>query len=176
MRTTPKNQLSAFTIIELMIAIMIGMAVGAMVISLFNQQLAFLKIYHTQDFLAREAPIVSMHVSKIIGKANGFRLHDNLNDALSGTNPRIAPSPVVVLNFDQPDGSKRAAILAFEKKENKPALYYYIVPIQGAISSPDWFITNQAKKIEFSLTQGVLRMTLEGASGESITYSGSMQQ
>ena len=35
---------------------LMGMATGAMVLALFNQQLAFLKIYRSQNFLTDEAP------------------------------------------------------------------------------------------------------------------------
>jgi hypothetical protein len=165
-----------FTLLELSIAIMMGMATGSMVIALFNQQLAFLKIYQTQDFLSQEAPMVSMYVSRIVGKADRFRLHDSVNDATGGINPRLGPSPVVVLNFRQPDGVARAAMLSFEDRGTGPGLYYYVVPDDEPLGSPEWAITQKASNVAFTIEQGVLRMTLTGPSGERITYSGSMQQ
>jgi hypothetical protein len=98
-----------FTLLELTIVMMMGMATGAMVLALFNQQLAFLRIYKTQNFLTEEAPVVSVYVSRLIGKADRFRLHDSVADALAGHNPRLTDSPVVVLNFRQPDGTMRAS-------------------------------------------------------------------
>ena len=79
-----------------------------MVLALFNQQLAFLKIYRAQNFLTEEAPLISMYVSRLVGKADRFRLHDTVADALAGANPRLTASPVVVMNFRQPDGTMRA--------------------------------------------------------------------
>ena len=64
---------------------MMGMATGAMVLALFNQQLAFLKIFKAQNFLTDEAPIISMYVSRLVGKADRFRLHDSVADALAGS-------------------------------------------------------------------------------------------
>ena len=176
MKTSLHTARRGFTLIELSIAMMLGIAIGGMVIALFNQQLAFLRLYRTQGFLTEEAPLISMHVSRIVGKADRFRLHDSINDALSGTNPRLTSSPVVVLNFRQPDGTMRASILSFEDRGTGPALYYYVVPVSGVLGDPQWYVTNKPANVVFTLEQGVLRMTLTGPEGEQITYSGTMQQ
>ncbi len=165
-----------FTLIELSIAILMGMATGTMVIALFNQQLAFLNLYKKQSFLTEEAPIISMYVSRLVGKADRFRLHDSVADALSGVRPRLTASPVVVLNFKQPDGTMRATILSFEDRGSGPALYYYVVPVSGVLGAPQWAVTKSPSNVVFAMEQGVLRMALTGPSGEQITYSGTMQQ
>lgn len=165
-----------FTLIELSIAIMIGMATGAMVLSLFNNQMAFLKIYQTQNFLTEESPIISMYVGRLVGRADRFRLHDNVADALAGVRIRTTASPVVVLNFRQPDGTMRATILSFENRGSGLALYYYVVPVSGVLGEPQWAVTKKPTDVSFSMDQGVLRMALTGPAGEKITYSGTMQQ
>lgn len=165
-----------FTLIELTLAIMLGMAISGMSLALFNQQLAFLKIYKAQSFLTEEAPLVSLHVSKLVGKAERFRLHASVADALAGTNPQSAASPVLVLNFRQPDGVVRAAILSFENRGSGLALYYYVVPLSGVLGSPQWYITKKPKNISFWVDQGILRMSLSGPNSELITYSGAMTQ
>lgn len=164
------------TLIELSIAMSIGMLMGSMLLALFNQQLAFLRIFKAQNFLTDEAPIVSMYVSKLVGRSDRFRLHDSVADALSGTNPRLTASPVVVLNFRQPDGSAKAAILSFEDQGTGPALYYYVVPSAGLLGAPQWAVTKAPAAVTFAMAEGVLRMTLTGPNGEQITYSGTMQQ
>jgi prepilin-type N-terminal cleavage/methylation domain-containing protein len=165
-----------FTLVELSIAIMIGFVTSSMVLALFNQQLAFLKIYQTQAFLTEEAPVISVYVSRLIGKADRFRLHDNVADALAGVRVRTTASPVVVLNFRQPDGTLRATILSFENRGAGLALYYYVVPVSGVLGEPQWAVTKKPSNVQFSLVQGVLRMALTGPAGEQITYSGTMQQ
>lgn len=165
-----------FTLLELTIVIMVGMTTGAMLLALFNQQLAFLNIYRSQNFLTEEAPVISMYVSRIVGKADRFRLHDSVADALSGSNPRTTASPVVVLNFRQPDGSVRATILSFENRNGRNALYYYVVPTSGTLGAPQWYVTRSPRAVSFFMEQGVLRMALTGPNFESITYSGTMQQ
>lgn len=179
MRNFIQRARRGFTLIELSIAIMMGMAIGAMVITLFNQQLTFLRIFRAQNFLTEEAPVISMYVSRLIGKADRFRLHQNMADALSGANPQLTPSPVVVLNFRQPDGTVQATILAFQDLGSGSALYYYVVPAvipAGGLPAPTWTVSKVPRDVSFSMVNGVLRMVLTGPQGEEITYSGTMQQ
>ncbi|MEO5915411.1 MAG: type II secretion system protein [Luteolibacter sp.] len=176
MKSTRRRLRRGMTLIELSVAMFIGIALGGMVIALFNQQLAFLKLFKVQNFLADEAPIISMYVSRLVGKADRFRLHDSVANALAGTNPRLTPSPVVVLNFRQPDGTMRATILSFEDRGTGLALYYYVVPVSGVLGAPQWAVTTKPSNVSFSMVSGVLRMTLTGPNGEVITYSGTMQQ
>ncbi len=175
MKRLPHPLRRGFTLIELAVAMTMGLLTGSMVLAIFNQQLAFLKLYQTQNFLTEEAPVISMYVSKLIGKADRFRLHDTVADALSGANPRTTASPVVVLNFRQPDGTMRASILSFENRGTGLALYYYIVPVSGVLGTPQWAVTSKPTNIQFTMDQGVLRMILTGPAGEQITYSGTMQ-
>ena len=176
MKLNLKRVRRGFTLIELTLAIMMGIATGGMVLALFNQQLAFLKIFKTQSFLTEEAPIISIYVSRLGGKADRFRLHDSVSDALSGSNPRLTESPVVLLNFREPDGTMRASILSFEDRGAGPALYYYVVPVTGVLGEPQWAVSKAPENVTFTMQQGVLRMILTGPAGEQIVYSGTMQQ
>ena len=184
MRTFPRRIRRGLTLIELSIAIMMGMAIGGMTLLLFNQQLTFLKLYKSQNFLTEEAPIISMYVSRLIGKADRFRLHNSVQDALNGANQSmLTPTgqpvsfPVVLLNFRQPDGTMRATILAWENRNNTGfALNYYVVPVNGVLGAPQWAVTKLPDNVSFTMEQGVLRMALTGPNNERIIYSGTMQQ
>ncbi|MES2996141.1 MAG: prepilin-type N-terminal cleavage/methylation domain-containing protein [Verrucomicrobiota bacterium] len=172
----PKQRLrTGFTLVELSIAISLGLIVSSLVLALFNQQLAFLRIYQQQNFLAEEAPLINTHVSRLISGADRFRLHATVDDALNGVNARITESPVMVLNFRQPNGAMRASLLSFEDRGSGNALYYYIVPLAGEIGEPEWFITRRAQNIHFLVEEGVVRMEVTGPADERITYSVSMQ-
>ncbi|MFU8894396.1 MAG: hypothetical protein ACNA8L_12300 [Luteolibacter sp.] len=164
------------TLVELTLAMGMGMMIAAMLMALFNQQMAFLRVFGIQNFLNEEAPLVSMHVTRLIGKSDRYRLHDNLDDALANRNPRLENAPVLLMNFRQPDGSVRASILAFETRNERQALYYHLVPESGALPEPEWFVTDRVADVLFSIEAGILRMRLTGQSGEQITYSGTMQQ
>ncbi len=175
MRMTAKKALRGFTILELTITMMVGMTVGAMMLAMLNQQVAFLKIFRAQSFLNEEAPIISSHVSKLLLSAERFRLHASVADALAGTNPRLTDSPVCVLNFRQPDGSVRAGILSFENRGQGNSLYYYVVPTSGILSAPQWAVTNKPTNVSFFVDSGIIRTRLTGPAGEEITFSGAMQ-
>jgi hypothetical protein len=162
------------TLIELSIAIGFGLSFAGVSLALMQQQLTFLSIYRNQAFLAEEAPLISAHMSRLIGKAERFRLHASVTEALAGTNPRLNESPVLVLNFRQPDGSVAASMLSFENRGSGPALYLYNIPTAGALPPPAWYITKAPRNVSFSVVGGILRMTLTGPQGESVTYSGAM--
>jgi hypothetical protein len=171
----------AFTLIELTIGMMVGMAVATMLMTLFNQHLSFLRIYNAQSFITEEAPVISYYVSRMVGKSDRFRLHNTVADALAGINPVTTNARVLVLNFRLPDRAgqtdeMRASILAFEGTAGQMRLNYYVVPPTGAPGAPQWSITRRATDVRFALETGVLRMRLTGPNAEVITYSGSMQQ
>ena len=174
MKTTAQKIRRGFTILELTVAMMVGMTVGATVLAMLNQQVAFLKIFRAQSFLNEEAPIVSNHISKLLLSAERFRLHASLADALAGANPRLTDSPVCVLNFRQPDGTIRATILSYENRGQGNALYYYVVPVTGVLTGPQWIVTNAPSKVTFFVDSGILRTRLTGPAGEELTFSGAM--
>jgi hypothetical protein len=174
MKTFKKSTKRGFTLLELTVAIMISMMIGAMVLAMLNQQIAFLKIFRAQSFLNEEAPIISHHVSKLLLNAERFRLHGSLEEALLGEDPRLTDSPVVVLNFRQPDGSMRAGILSFEDRGEGEALYYYVVPLSGELAQPEWFITDKPTNVVFFVESGIIRTRITGPAGEEIIFSGAM--
>lgn len=183
MITVRSRRRRGVTLIELSLAIGLGMTLAAMLLALFNQQIMFLKIFRSQSFIAEEAPLISLYVGRITGKAERFRLHASIQEALTGTtfagtNARLTASPVLLMNFRQPDGKIRAAVMAFETRNGQKALNYYIIPEnRGALlGDPQWSITKRAKDVSFTIEEGVLRMKITGPADEEITYSGTMQQ
>lgn len=176
MKCPPRCLRRGFTLVELTLATFIGLAVAAMTLTIVNQQFAFLRIYGAQSFLSEEAPIISGYVAKLVGQSSRYRLHSNVTEALAGTNMVMSNAPVLLLNFQQPDGSMKAAILAFQNLGSGSALYYYIVPSSGTLGSPQWAVTRKPTDVRFSIETGILRMRLTGPAGEQITYSGNMQR
>jgi prepilin-type N-terminal cleavage/methylation domain-containing protein len=170
MKASNKRSKKGFTLIELTVAMLIGTVIAAVLMAMLNQQIAFLRIFRAQSFLNEEAPIVSHHVSKLLLNAERFRLHASLDDAKNGINPRLTDSPVVVLNFRQPDGTLRAGILSFEGN----TLNYYLVGLDGSLSVPEWAITNKPTDVSFFVESGIIRTRLTGPAGEQITFSRAM--
>lgn len=177
MKTSPRTVRGGMTLLEMALAMALGIAVAGMLMVLANQQFAFLNIFNRQTFLVEEAPMISMHVGRMAGKADHFSLHASVGDALAGSNPRLTASPVLLMTFRQPDGSSRSSILSFETQSGRRVLNYYMVPVSASptLGTPQWSVTRKAQDVSFSVEQGVLRMTLTGTAGERIIYSGTMQ-
>lgn len=175
MNTSIRTVRRAFTLLEMTIILMVGIMAGSMVLAMFNQQLAFLRIFRAQSFITDEAPMISLYLNRMISKADRFRLHANLSDALTGSNPQLTSSPVCVLNYRMPDGTMRASILSFADLGDGPELHYYLVPESGVMGDPQISITDQAANVEFFMEQGILRTRLTGPQGEQLIYSGAMQ-
>lgn len=174
----PRMQKKGFSLIELTLAMGMGMAIAGLILLLVNQQLAFLRVFRAQNFLNEEAPMIGLYVGKMAGKADRFRLHASVEDALAGTNARLTNSPVLLMNFRQPDGSMRAAILSFEDNGGRMELNYYLVPETATptLGPPQWSVSRDVSDVTFFMTEGILRMQLTGPGGERLTYSGTMQQ
>jgi len=178
MKALPYRLRAGFTLIELTLAVFIGMAVASTCLVLVNQQFSFLRIYAAQAFLTEEAPIISTYMTKLIGQAERYRLHNSLADGLAGANPTLTNATTLVLNFQEPDGTARSGILCFQKlaTDAAPVLYYYVVPATGTPATPSWILSKKPTDVRFSIESGILRMRLTGPSNELITYSGTMQQ
>lgn len=178
MKTGPRRARRGMTLIELSIAIGLGMLISGMLLAVFNQQLAFLKIFRAQNFLTDEAPVINTYVSKLIGQADRFSLHPSLSNARNEVNQTLASSKFARLYFRQPDGTTRAAILAYQNLGGTGnALYFYNVPPNnGTLATPEWSITRVPKDLSFAVVDGILKMSLTGPYDEQVIYSGTMQQ
>lgn len=165
-----------YTLVELTLAIVTGMMIAAMLMSLFHQQLAFLRIFHAQSFLTTEAPIINNYLVRVIGSADGYRLYGSVEDLKNGGAQNLIDAQVLMLRFKESDGTFRAAVLSFEDTGNGvgDALYYRRVT-DGAIGDPEWALSTEPADVRFSVEQGILRVRLTGPNGEQITYSGVQQ-
>jgi prepilin-type N-terminal cleavage/methylation domain-containing protein len=164
-----------YTLVELSLAMSIGTMVAAMGLLLFNQQMAFLKIFKAQDFLTREAPMINNYVVRVIGAAEDYRLYSDIDALKNGESPVLTGATALVLRFREADGSMRASILSFEDPGAGLGLYYTMIPENGIIPAPDWALTKQPALVSFTVDQGVLRMLVSGPNGEELIYSGTQQ-
>jgi prepilin-type N-terminal cleavage/methylation domain-containing protein len=164
-----------YTLLELSLAMAIGTMVASMGLLLFNQQMAFLKIFKAQDFLTREAPMINNYVVRVIGAAEDYRLYEDIDAMKNGENPVLTGATVLVLRFREADGSMRASILSFEDPGAGLGLYYTMIPNNGIVTGPDWALSKQPSLVSFAVDQGVLRMIVAGPNGEELIYSGTQQ-
>lgn len=165
-----------YTLIELTLAMGLGIVVAGLTLMLFNQQMAFLRIFGAQDFLTREAPLINNYMVRVIGSADGFQLYEDMASLRSGADPVLEDASVLLLRFNEPDGSSRASVISFHDPGSGPGLYYTVVPNSGAISvSPDWALSKKPADVSFAVEMGILRMYVTGPNGEELVYSGTDQ-
>jgi hypothetical protein len=164
-----------YTLIELTLAISVGIMISAMVMALVNQQLAFLKIFRAQSFLVTEAPMLNNYIVKIIGNADSYRLYASVDDLVAGRSQVMTNAPVIMLRFKEPNGTFRASVLSFEDPGTGSGLYYRMVNSSGVLASPSWVLSKKPSDVRFAIENGILRVIVSGTNGEEVTYSGAMQ-
>jgi type II secretory pathway pseudopilin PulG len=170
-----KSRGRGYTLIELTLAMSVGIIISAIVMSLVNQQLAFLKIFRAQSFLVTEAPMMNNYVVKIIGNADSYQLYASVDDLVAGRAQVLENAPVIMLRFREPNGTFRASVLSFENPGTGSGLYYRMVNSSGVLAAPSWVLSKRPTNVRFSIEQGILRMLVSGPNGEEVTYSGAMQ-
>ena len=166
-----------YTLVELTLAMGVGMTVALMLMAIFNQQLAFLKIFSAQSFLTTEAPIINNYMSRVLGSAEGFQLYSSISAFTSSATPVMADAPVLVLKFKEPGGNFRYSVMSFEDPGSGlgKGLYFRHITAAGVLGTPEWALTKQAADVKFSITEGILRARITGPNAEEITYSGTQQ-
>ena len=164
-----------FTLVELTLALMMSMVLGSMTMMLMQQQVTHQRILRAQNFLVEDAPLINNALTTILARADAFRIHTDLDDAIASTNAVTTGGQVLVVGFQNPDGSRSFGIISFENDSGDPFLGYYTVddftPFPGA-GNPDWIISRTLANASFFVDNGVFRVQLTGPAGETITYSG----
>ncbi|NNC89851.1 MAG: hypothetical protein HKN82_15445 [Akkermansiaceae bacterium] len=164
-----------FTLVELSMAVMLSMVIGGMSMMLMQQQVTHQRIVRAQDFLVKEAPLINNALTTIMARADAFRIHETLEDAVADTNAVTTGGRVLVVGFQNPDGSRQFGLISFEDDGMDSFLGYYSIdqftPFPGA-GNPDWIISRSLTDATFFIQNDVFRVRLTGAAGESITYSG----
>lgn len=171
----PNRPRRGFTLPELATAISLSLAIAAVIMTLLQQQVTFHRILKAQSFLVDDAPQINNIVTQILGRADAYRIHTNLTDAVTGANAVTEGGTVLVLAYINPDGSQQLGIISFENDGVDPRLGYYAVdpavPFSKA-GTPDWNISRRVTDADFYIESGVFRMQLTGPAGETITYAG----
>ncbi|MCW1921631.1 type II secretion system GspH family protein [Luteolibacter arcticus] len=176
MKTTiRKSRGRGYTLIELTLAMSVGIVISALVMSLVNQQLAFLRIFRAQSFLVTEAPMLNNYLVKVVGNADSYRLYASVEDLVAGRAQVMENAPVIMLRFKEPNGTFRASVLSFENPGTGSGLYYRMVNTSGVLGSPSWSLSKRPTNVRFSIEQGILRVRVSGPNGEEVIYSGAMQ-
>jgi len=172
-----------FTLLELTVAIMIGLMIATITLVLFNQQLMMFSTLRTQDFMVHEAPQVNSIFNKIIPKADALLIYSKIGDIEAGTPIQAtsaSPGKAIALRFTESNIASTTdseldsnfGVIAFDST-NKNLNYYANLSDLSKLdtTTPSWIISSKVDNASFFLENGVLRITLTGSEGGEITYS-----
>ncbi|MGJ8661090.1 MAG: PulJ/GspJ family protein [Bacteroidota bacterium] len=185
MNKNPTIRIKGYTLVELTVTIVVGITVSAAALTLMSNQISAFNILKTQNFLIAEAPQINNTLNRIISRGTAFRVYPSFADATLSTSPTMANGTTLVLVFQsagQTNGSPDAAaatygVIDFDATNNSLDYYYtsdLTTIVQG---TPSWNISKQATGVTHTVdANGILRTTISGPSGESITYSATTQR
>jgi len=174
-----KSRARGYTLIELTLAMAVGVIISAIIMALVNQQLAFLRIFRMQSFLVTEAPMLNNYITKLVSNADSYRLYASVEDLKAGRPQVLKDAPVIMLRFKEPNGTFRASVLSFETPTTPAGsgrgLYYRMVSTTNVLQDPSWSLSKKPAGVSFSIDTGILRVKVTGPKGEEVIYSGATQ-
>ena len=172
--TLPKSKKSGFTLVEMTVAIVFGLALSAAGLTLLNQQIRVARTFNQQDFILSEAPQINNSLTALLSKADAIRLHPDFANAVGNTNPLLTGGSTLVAAFRNIDNTTTFGIISLEAVAGGNQLnYYYYDPAQSAPTqaNPSWVISRKVTNANFNLVNGLFVTTLTGPRGEQITYT-----
>lgn len=163
-----------FTLLEMALALGMGLGISAALLTMLQQQVSFTRIVSQFSFLRQEAPQINTLLANLLHGADSYRIYGDTANAKSASNPIQTGGRAVRLRLRNPDGTISHAIIAFENQQGHKRLnFYYRNYDQGTWQSdPSWTITSKPALVDFSNSSGILLITMTGPSGEEITYAG----
>jgi prepilin-type N-terminal cleavage/methylation domain-containing protein len=174
-----------FSLIELSLVVGLSVVIGSAVVAMFNTNLQMMNQAVQYQFLAKDAPLVGLLLTKTIGNAEDYRIFASRNDALSGS-PAVLTGPAIRLWMRQPRGATpdqpsdpiRQAILSFETIAGHRGIYFFLADdTTGTFpSTPSWELaggelTNATFDLASANFPGVLLATLNGSYGDQYTFA-----
>ena len=177
---TSLTRKKGFTLIEMTVVILFGLAISSVGMLMLNQQVRTSQRLRDQDFILIEAPKINSVMSSLLGQADAIRLHTQFSDALTDSNPVLANATVLVAAFNDVNGNIQFGIISFEDNGGPKRLNYYlldrgatVLPTEG---SPSWTISRNVENASFDLVNGLFEITLTGPQAETLTYTISPNQ
>ncbi|MBK1880850.1 hypothetical protein JIN85_00405 [Luteolibacter pohnpeiensis] len=164
-----------FTLIELALAMGLGITVGAMLLAVVNQQVSFLTIYRAQGFLIDEAPMMNMYFSRVMAKADQVELKYLKDNGLTeDPNSGSKDANALLMHFRQPDGTWTSSVLGYNEETLELAYFTTTDTGNNPVWTKQWTVakltSGENVGVVFEIEDGVVEMALTGPAGEEISY------
>jgi len=178
MTKSPKSRKSGgFTLIEMTVALTMTLGIAGMLMGILQQQVSFTRMLAQFHFLREEAPNINTLMTNVINKADSYRIYASTANAKAATNAVLTKGKSLRLRLRNPDGTTSNAIISHELQGGVNRLNYYHLP-EGETTwpaSPSWTISSRPSLVHFANSSGILLITMNGPTGEEITYAGNPQ-
>jgi prepilin-type N-terminal cleavage/methylation domain-containing protein len=178
MKPNSQRRRRGYTLIELSVVMVVGLAVAALCLTMLSQYLTFQQMMSRQAFLIEEAPVLNNLLSRMVGRAEGIRLYPDLASALGESGAVDSGASALALSYSNPDNTRSFAVIGLEETSTGKFLRFYPINPGGGVNSAAsaaWTLSRSVSAVDFRIEQGILRITLTGPNEESITYSGTQQ-
>jgi prepilin-type N-terminal cleavage/methylation domain-containing protein len=166
-----KRRQGGFTLIELALVMGISVLVASGLIGMFNAHIQMVNQASKFKFLAQDAPVIGLLLTRTIGNAEDYRIYASGSDARSNGTP-VLTGPAVRLWMRQPNSTFRQAVVSFETVNGHPGVYFYLADSTGTFSAtPNWELaggqlTNATFDANSQVFPGLLLVTLNGPNND----------
>jgi hypothetical protein len=152
---------------------------AACALTLLNPHFAMLRAAIPYRFLAQQAPITGLLLTKTMGNTDDYRIYGNRTDAINQANATTSGKAIHVW-MRQPDGVNpfSEAIISFETISGQPGLYFFLKDPTTATfpATPSWQLAGgDLTNVNFfnvsANANGILQATLFGKNNDWITYA-----
>lgn len=167
------NRKRGFTLIELSVVMVLVVIISSTLTAMLGQQLQFFKWWHTQKFIAEDAPLINSLVVRIYSNADAFRIHSTKTGALAGTGGTQADGEAMLLGFSQANGETAYGIIEYDLANEKLIYNNVIVDAATGVKSQggQWTIASGVADASFDIVDKTMQLTMTGPYGGQITYA-----
>jgi hypothetical protein len=167
-----KRRHGGFTLIELALVMGISVMVASGLIGLFNAHIQMVNQASKFKFLAQDAPIIGLLLTRTMGNAEDYRIYASGSAARSNNSP-VLTGPAVRLWMRQPNSTFRQVVVSFETINGHSGIYVFLTDLSsGAFSAtPNWELaggqlTNATFAANSQAFPGILLVTLSGSNND----------
>ena len=165
-----KRRQGGFTLIELALVMGISVLVASGLIGIFKANIQMVNQASKFKFLAQDAPIIGLLLTRTIGNAEDYRIYASGSAARSNGTP-VLTGQAVRLWMREPNSTFLQAVVSFETINGHLGIYVFLSSSGTFSATPNWELaggqlTNATFDANSQVFPGVLLVTLNGSNND----------
>jgi hypothetical protein len=166
-----KRRQGGFTLIELALVAGISVLVASGLIAMFKADILMVNQASKFKFLAQDAPIIGLLLTRTIGNAEDYRIYASGPAARSTNGTPVLTGQAVRIWMRQPNSTFRQAVVSFETINGHSGIYVFLDNNGAFSATPNWELAGgQLANATFDANSqafpGVLLVTLNGSNND----------